>query len=119
MRVTLPSGIVILGNGENLLLPPATTDADREYVAINKLRILRQLRSTQMNGAGFYAQTPTTLLNELRAAPWAAIDIQTTAPTRFSRPIRVSKTTAIGDVEWQVSCVAPPGPTPVGQEGDR
>jgi hypothetical protein len=108
MTFTLPPGILILGNGENLLLPPAMTEADREYVAINRLRILRQLRSTQMDGAGFYTQAPATLLNELRAAPWAAIDIQTTSPTRFSRPLRVFKTTAIGDVEWQVYRAAHP-----------
>jgi DNA polymerase family A len=111
MSFTLPTGIVILANGENLLLPPAMTHADREYVAINKLRILRQLRSTQMNGAGFYAQAPATLLNELQAAPWAAIDIQTTSTTRSSRPLRVSKTTAIGDVEWQVYRAAHPEAT--------
>jgi len=108
MTSTLPSGIVILGNGENLLLPPGITIAEREYTVAHKPRILRQLRSTQMNGAGFYTQTATTLLNELRAAPWAAIDIQTTSPTRFSRPLRVFKTTAIGDVEWQVYRAAHP-----------
>jgi DNA polymerase-1 len=64
-----------------------------------------------MNAAGFFTQAPTTLLNELRVAPWAAIDIRTTALTRFSRPIRVTRTSAIGNLEWPAYRAAHPDAT--------
>ena len=111
MTFAPPPGTAILGNCENLLLPPGLTDADREYAVRHKRQILARLRSIQMNAAGFYVQVPGTLLNELRAAPWAAIDVQATAPTRFSQPIRVTKTTAIGGVEWQAYRAAHPEAT--------
>jgi hypothetical protein len=111
MTFAPPPGTVILGNCENLLLPPGLTDADREYTVTHKRQILARLRSTQMNAAGFYTQVPGTLLNELRVAPWTAIDVQTTAPTRFSQPIRVTKTTAIGGVGWQAYRAAHPEAT--------
>jgi hypothetical protein len=101
MTGAIPRGAAILGDCARLLLPPGITDAGREYVAGQKALILSRLRSTQMDAAGFYTQVPGTLLNELRAAPWAAIDIQTTALTPFSQTNRVTKTTAIGGVDWQ------------------
>lgn len=108
--MTLPPmpGIAIIGNGENLLLPPGMTAADRDYIVDHKTQVLARLRSTQMNAAGFYTALPAALLNEIRAARWAAIDLQTTALTRFSRPIRVTRTTAIGGMEWQAYRAAHP-----------
>ena len=102
MKDALPTGAAILGDCARLLLPPGTTAAEREFVAGHRPTILSRLRSTQMDAAGFYTQIPAALVHELRVAPWAAVDIQTTAVTRFSQPIRVNKTTAIGGLEWQV-----------------
>jgi hypothetical protein len=97
----LPSAdISIHSDGERLILPPELDEHEIAAIKEHKLEILKALRSSQMNAAGFYTQLPSSLRRGLQAAPWVAVSIETTALTRYSAPGRISANTRIGSNTW-------------------
>jgi DNA polymerase-1 len=71
-------------------------------VSESRPAVVGYLRRTQMSAAGFYTCLPGTLEREIRAAKSLTLAVETTAPTRFSRPTRIHKQTLIGSESWPV-----------------
>jgi hypothetical protein len=109
MTCSLPADISIHCDGEHLILPSGLGGDDIAAIVKDKADILKSLRASQMNAAGFYTTLPRSLLRELQAALWVSLKIETTAPTRFSIPTRVSAETHVGSMEWSSYRVANPG----------
>ncbi|MGB8479749.1 MAG: DNA polymerase [Acidobacteriaceae bacterium] len=53
-----------------------------------------------MDPAGFFTKLPSSLLHEVKAATWLAIDVKTTATTRSSPASRIRSGTRIGEGTW-------------------
>jgi len=100
MTAALPADLAIHSDGEHLILPPQLDQRELESIIRCKPDILANLRSSQMDEAGFYTTLPGSIYRELQAAPWVAISIQTTASTRFGSPERISSGTFIGSQSW-------------------
>jgi DNA polymerase family A len=106
---SLPSDISIHSDGERLILPPDLDANEIASIIEHKPRILQTLRSSQMNAAGFYIALPGSLRRKLQVAPWVALKLETTAPTRFSAPDRLSPGTRIGSQTWMAYRATNPG----------
>src|ERR1035437_6612844 len=100
MTSSLPADLAIHSDGEHLILPLHLDQRETDSIVRRKSQVLAELRSRQMNEAGFYTTLPSSLHRELQAAPWVTISIATTASTRFSSPERISSGTFIGSQSW-------------------
>lgn len=109
MSCSLPADISIHCDGEHLILPSELAEDDIAAIRKHKAEILKNLRDSQMNAAGFYTTLPGSLLRELQAAQWVSLKIETTAPTQFSGATRVSADTHVGSTEWRSYRAANPG----------
>ena len=111
MTDLLTSGIAINSNCQGLLLPPGFAGPAIDSVREHKAEILRTLRSSQMDAAGFYCTLPGALHRVLQASPWVAVSLQTTSASRYIVPERVSAYTRIGGSTWTAYRAANPGAT--------
>jgi hypothetical protein len=109
MIATLPSDLAIHSDEEHVLLPPGLDQQEVDSIIQRKPQVLGSLRSSQMDEAAFYTALPGSLYQELQAAPWAALKIETTASTRFSTPERISSGTFVGSQTWIAYRASHPG----------
>jgi hypothetical protein len=101
-------GIAIRPDGR-LLLPHSSTEIEKALAKEHRLQIFEALRLEQRTTAGFYTCLPSALLDELRAAPWIVLDLETTGFTRYCAPARITGSTHIGPGTWTTYRAANPG----------
>jgi DNA polymerase-1 len=109
MTLSLPADLAIHSDGKHLILPLQLDQREIDSIVRRKSQLLASLRSSQMDEAGFYTTLPRSLHEELQAAAWLTLDIQTTAPTRYSKPDRISGDSCIGPGTWMTYRAAHPG----------
>ena len=109
MMPLIPKGAALICDGTKLLFDARCAEAKHEVILANREAVLHSLRSTQMNAAGFYTTLPAALSQELRASTWVAIDLRSTADTRYCEPLRLRKSSLVGDVVWELYRTKHPG----------
>lgn len=109
MTNLLSSDISISSDREHLILPLELEESEIAAIIDKRAEVLKTLRATQMNPAGFYTVLPGSLRRELYAASWVVLKVETTAPTRFSAAGRLSATARIGSEDWTAYRAANPG----------
>lgn len=78
---------------------PVRRDAARESQTSKSALELPPLVA-EASGSQFYKRAPETVLNVLLSSRSVVLRVGTTATTRHSKPLRISATTLIGDIEW-------------------
>jgi DNA polymerase-1 len=112
MTSSLPGDLAIHSDGEHLILPRQLDRREIESIIQYKSDVLADLHSCQMDEAGFYTTLSGSTYQELQAVPWVVIKVETTAPTRFSTPERVSSGTFIGSQTWMAYRASHPDAIP-------
>lgn len=95
------TGVAITSDGQDLLLPATFSSDELETIAGCKESILAQLRTRQLDAAGFYVELPRAMLDEISAAGWVGLSIHATAASRFSPALRFNPGTRVGAQSWQ------------------
>ena len=108
----LAGTVAIHPRGDQLLVPKDLDRISIDWIREHKDVITPALKGEQTDEAGFYIALPEALRAELMRAPWLLLYSESTTVTPFSRPIRISKYSRIGQLAFPAYRSLHPGTCP-------